>query len=181
MPLPAIATERLDLSPLAVEAIEALMAGDRARLAALTGAVFPTPLVPPSMMEDALPFIRDRLRAEPREAAWWSWLLVRRDTGQAVGSVGFGGPPDDDGATVIGYAIYPEFQGRGLATEATRALVAWALAQPGARYVRATIPPANAPSRRVAEGAGLRQVATAWDDEVGEVLVYEVAAESASS
>ena len=181
MPLPAIATERLDLSPLAVEAIDALLAGDRPRLAALTGAVFPTPLVPPPMMDDALPFIRDRLRDEPAEAAWWSWLLVRRDTDRAVGSVGFGGPPDADGAVVVGYAVYPEFQGQGFATEATRALVAWALAQPGARLVRATIPPENAPSRRVAEGAGLRQVGIGWDDEVGEVLVYEVAADPASS
>ena len=181
MPPLAIATERLDLSPLAADAIEALLAGDRARLDALTGAAFPTPLRPPPLMEDALPFIRDRLLAEPDEAAWWSWLLVRRDTGRAVGSVGLGGSPDAEGVVVVGYAVYPEFQGQGFTTEATRALVAWALAQPGARLVRATIPPENAPSRRVAEGAGLRQVGTGWDDEVGEVLVYEVAADPASS
>ncbi len=95
--------------------------------------------------------------------------------------VGFGGLPDDEGAVVIGYAVYPESQSHGFGTEATRALVGWALAQPGVRLVRATVPPGNAPSRRVAEGAGLRQVATSWDDEIGVVLVDEVRAETGPS
>src|SRR3712207_8786626 len=39
----------------------------RSRLEALTGARFPEPLRPPPLMDDALSFIRDRLRARSEE------------------------------------------------------------------------------------------------------------------
>jgi RimJ/RimL family protein N-acetyltransferase len=74
---------------------------------------------------------------------------------------------------LLGYAIYPRVEGRGYATEATRALIAWALDQVGVAAVRATIPPWHTPSLRVAQKAGMRQVGTARDEEVGEVLVFE--------
>ena len=173
---PDIATERLDLPPLSAEAIEALIDGDGERLTALTGAVFPLPVRAPPLMEDALPFFRDRLRDEPSVAPWFARLIVRRETREAVGSVGLNGPPDAEGMVLAGYSVYPEFQGHGYATEAMRALVAWALAQPGVTRVRATIPPGNAPSLRVAEKAGMRLVGTERDDEVGEVQVWEIAA-----
>ena len=76
--------------------------------------------------------------------------------------------------------VYPEFQGRGFATEAVRALVSWAVAQPGVARVRATIPPWNASSLRVAEKAGLRPVGTDVDEEGGEVQVWEAEADTGS-
>ena len=169
-----LSTDRLTLAPLTAEALDALVVGDRARLEALTGARFSEPLQPPPLMADALPFMRDRLRAEPREVGWWAWLIVVRATREAVGSVGLGGRPDAAGAVSLGYSIYPAFEGQGYATEAARALAAWALEQPEVTRVRATIPPGHVPSLRVAEKVGMRQVGTAHDDEVGEVLVFEV-------
>ena len=74
----------------------------------------------------------------------------------------------------VGYAIYPEHEGHGYATEATSALVEWALAQPGVQRVVATIPPEHGASRRVAEKAGLVPVGSDHDAVAGEVLVYEV-------
>ena len=173
----AIATERLDLPPLSAAAIQALIDGDGERLAELTGAVFPLPLRAPPELEDALPFLRDRVREDPA-TPWWARLLIRRQTREAVGSAGFAGAPDATGTVVVGYSVYPEFQGHGYATEAVRALVAWALAQPNVTRVRATIPPGNGPSLRVAEKAGLRRVGTEIDEEVGEVEVWEIEAGS---
>ena len=74
----------------------------------------------------------------------------------------------------MGYSIYPAFEGQGYATEAARALAGWALDQPGVTCVRATIPPRHAPSLRVVEKLGMRQVGTVHDDDVGEVLVFEL-------
>ena len=48
-----------------------------------------------------------------------------------TGALGFGGPPDPEGAVMIGYSTYPGADRKGYASEATRALVEWALAQPG--------------------------------------------------
>ena len=170
-------TQRLELLPLTTDALDALILRDRAWLEALTIARFPVPLLPPPLMDDALPFMRDRLRADPGDPGdlgWWAWLIIDRATREAVGSVGLGGRPDGEDTVVLGYAVYPAFEGRGYGTEAARALVSWALGQIGVTRVRATIPPGHTPSLRVAEKLGMRQVGTAQDDEVGEVLVFEL-------
>jgi ribosomal-protein-alanine N-acetyltransferase len=168
-------TARLDLSPLRAEAIDALIAGDGERLRRLTGVRFGNPSPPPYMAE-ALPVVRERLLAHPEETPWWNWLVVHRDTAEAVGSVAFGGPVNADGAVLVGYAIYGEFEGRGYATEAVKAMVTWAFAQPGVREVRALAPVWNTPALRVAENVGMRPVASEEDDDVGEVLLYAVTA-----
>ncbi len=171
---PAIRADRLDLRPLTADAVQALIDGDLDRLQSLAGAVFPLPLEAPPEMADALPYFVERLRAEPEIAPWWARLLVRRETREAVGSAGFGGGPDEAGTVVIGYSVYPVFQGHGYATEAAGALAAWALSQAGVTNIRATIPLGHTPSLRVAEKLGMRPVGTTRDDEVGEVLVFEL-------
>jgi ribosomal-protein-alanine N-acetyltransferase len=168
---PVVRTERLQLTPLPAPALDALLARDGATLERLTGARFADPAAPP-YMADALPVVRDRLRQAPQEAPWWNWLAVRGESAEAVGSVAFAGPPDEDGAVLIGYAMYPAFEGRGYATEAVRAMIDWAFAQPGVRQVRALAPVWNTPALRVAENVGMRPVASEEDDDVGEVLLY---------
>lgn len=171
---PAVRTDRLDLTPMAGPAIVALMAGDAVRLRELTGATFPSPATPPPYMADALPVVREHLEREPGEAPWWTWLAARRGDREVVGAVALGGPPDEAGAVLIGYAIYQAHEGRGYATEAVRGMVAWVLAQPGVRAVRALAPVWNTPALRVAENVGMRPVASDEDDEVGQVFTYEI-------
>ena len=63
--------------------------------------------------------------------AYGVYQLVRSGDAVVVGDIGFHGPPDDgrvgDGRVRAG----PGGAGQGYATEALRAVVAWALAQPG--------------------------------------------------
>jgi [ribosomal protein S5]-alanine N-acetyltransferase len=99
--------------------------------------------------------------------------VVLRDTREAVGSVALAGKPDAAGAVLIGYAMYPGWEGHGYATEAVRAVIEWAFAQPGVRVLRALAPVWNTPAVHVAEKVGMRPIASNEDDEVGEVLVYE--------
>ena len=127
-------------------------------------------------MAEALPDVRERLRVRPEEAPWWTWLIVREDTGEAVGSVALGGPPDASGAVLVGYTVYPEHEGHGFATEAVRGMIGWAFRQPGVREVRALAPVWNTPALRVAENVGMRPVGPDEDDDVGEVLIYSVTA-----
>jgi [ribosomal protein S5]-alanine N-acetyltransferase len=168
-----LATSRLTLVPFAPEAIDALLGGDEPRLRTLTGLRFPTPLGPPPLMAEVLPLVRDRLRADPGSAGWWTWLTVDRATSEVTGAIGFGGPPDAEGAVMIGYATYPGAEQRGFATEATTALVAWALSQPGVVRVCSSIPPDNIAARRVAEKVGMRVAGTVWEEEIDDVLLYE--------
>jgi ribosomal-protein-alanine N-acetyltransferase len=170
-----IRTERLRLRVLRRPAIQAMIAGDGPRLLAETGARFRWP-APPPYMGDALPDVAERLREHPAEAPWWSWLIVREDTGEAVGSVALGGPPDPAGRVLVGYAVYPEHEGHGFATEAVRGMIAWAFRQPAVREVRALAPVWNTAALRVAENVGMRPVAADEDDDVGEVLIYALTA-----
>ncbi len=168
-------TDRLRLTVLDLAAVESLLAGDSRRLEDATGARFRWPAPPPYMAE-ALPDVRERLRLRPEEAPWWTWLIVREDTGEAVGSVALGGPPDPSGAVLVGYTVYPEHEGHGFATEAVRGMIGWAFRQPGVREVRALAPVWNTPALRVAENVGMRPVGSDEDDDVGEVLIYSVTA-----
>ena len=167
-------TSRLVLLSLTADAIDAMLAGDAARLTTLTQARFPQPLKPPPLTEDVLPLVRDRLRTDPSQDGWWTWLVVRKDTGEAVGSAGFGGGPDPEGAVMVGYATYPTAERHGFATEAAGALIGWALNQPGVVRVCASLPPDNAPAIRVAEKLGMRMLGTVWEEDLDEVLLYGV-------
>ena len=167
-------TPRLLLLSLTADAIDALLTGDAARLAALSDARFPQPLRPPPLTEEVLPLVRDRLRADPSQDGWWTWLVVRKDTNEAVGSAGFGGGPDSEGAVMLGYATYPTAERHGFATEAAGALVRWALSQPRVARVCASLPPDNSPAIRVAEKLGMRMLGTVWEEDLDEVLLYGI-------
>lgn len=109
----------------------------------------------------------DGIRAEivemaarrPGEPGGWVQLsVVEREGGRLVGDVGLSCVEGEPGVVKIGYTIAPEFQGRGLGTEAVCALVAYALGTLGAEVVRAHANAENEASIRVAERAGLRLV-----------------------
>jgi GNAT superfamily N-acetyltransferase len=78
-----------------------------------------------------------RLYASAPQDPWvHGFSMVQRDTGIAVGSCGFKGPPAEDGAVEIAYGVDPDHQRKGYATEAAEALVAFAVASGQVRVVR---------------------------------------------
>ena len=107
------------------------------------------------------------------------FVLVSRDTGNAVGKCGFKGPPDADGMVEIAYGVDAEHQGKGYATEAAEALVRYAFEQGPARIVRAhTLPEPNA-STRVLIKCGFRQIGEVIDPDDGLVWRWERKADPA--
>lgn len=100
---------------------------------------------------------------------WGMYVLVRREDGRAVGAMGFHGVPDESGRVEIGYDLVEGARGHGYATEALRALSAWALDRPEVRTVVANVERDNLPSQNVLARAGFTQVA-----EDPEHLTYEL-------
>ncbi|QKV98091.1 GNAT family N-acetyltransferase [Streptomyces sp. NA02950] len=86
-------------------------------------------------------------------------LVIERDSGLVVGSIGLFWPPDD-GTLEIGYGIVESRRGRGYASEATRALAEFALTAPGVRTVFANVELSNPASVRVLEKAGFHRWTT---------------------
>ena len=83
------------------------------------------------------------------ERRWSPRHIVRRDTGRAVGSIGFFGAPGGDRTVEIGYGLVETSWGRGLASEAVAALVASAEETGEVDLVIAHTLADNEPSQRV--------------------------------
>jgi len=91
--------------------------------------------------------------ANPDGERFGVWLMIERDTNTVVGDVGFLGPPDD-GLLEIGFSVLPGYRRRGYASEAARAMVAWALREPGVRGVVARCDADNEASIGVIQRVG---------------------------
>lgn len=82
----------------------------------------------------------------------FTWLLTLPPSDRAVGAIAC--RPKDEGVE-FGYVLHRDAHGRGLATEASRALVGWLKSRRRVSRVEATCDVENAASARVLEKAGL--------------------------
>jgi RimJ/RimL family protein N-acetyltransferase len=124
--------------------------------------------------DDVSPAWLAELRAATEPDPWMhGFAVVERESHSVIGNVGFKGPPDEHGTVEIGYGIVPGYQGRGHATEAAAALVAFAFKHDGVHRVRAhTLPTPNA-STRVLEKCGFQYLGEVMDPEDGLVWRWE--------
>ncbi|MFI7278964.1 GNAT family N-acetyltransferase [Micromonospora chersina] len=148
---PDLTTDRLVLRPWPAEEAAAIVAGKRG------------PHWAPDFPADGERVIAGIIAGNP-DRPHGHRLVIERETGLAVGGIGLKLPPTD-GAVEFGYGIVESRRCRGYITEAVRALVAHALTLPGVTAVYATVDPANVPSVRVLEKAGLRRDGTVDSDE----------------
>jgi GrpB-like predicted nucleotidyltransferase (UPF0157 family)/RimJ/RimL family protein N-acetyltransferase len=107
------------------------------------------------------PFNREQTREHllrhmrlEREHGFATWAVVEQSSGKVIGHCGLqhldGGPEVE-----VGWALVPSRWGRGYATEAARASVAWGFEQLGLEEIVAVTRPTNARSRRVMEKLGM--------------------------
>jgi RimJ/RimL family protein N-acetyltransferase len=168
-----LVTERLVLVPITLPMVEAVFAGDRARAEAIADARLPEAWPGRALVERAFSQDLDAIRRDPERSLWGDHLVLEKQSPRIVGSVIFHGRPES-GIAEVGYGVELESQGRGYATEATRACVEWALGQPECSAVRATTYPWHRASLRVIEKLGMAQIGTEPHDIFGELLVFEI-------
>jgi len=122
--------------------------------------------------------IQEMLRRAPGEPdGWVQFSVAERGSGRLVGDVGLSPAEGEPGVIKVGYTIAPEFQRRGYATEAVKALVWYAMETLGAEVVRAYADAANVPSIRVAEKVGMKlveRIEEPYGDEIWFGVRYEV-------
>ena len=102
--------------------------------------------------------IEEMLRRTPGEPGWVQLSVVTAAGSALVGDVGLCPRVDEPEVVMVGYTIAPSEQGKGYATEAMGAVVAYALDELGAGLVRAYADAENIASVRVAEKVGLAVV-----------------------
>jgi len=91
------------------------------------------------------------------------WAVAEKETGRFMGEVGFSDfkrviEPSLNGIPEIGWVIAPHGHGKGYATEAAQAAVAWGEAHFGPVGTACIIAPENGSSIRVAEKCGYREL-----------------------
>jgi RimJ/RimL family protein N-acetyltransferase len=114
----------------------------------------------------------DKFNASAFEDPWVHGFRVCLPGGVEVGMGSFKGPPVN-GAVEIAYAIVPEHQGKGYATEAARAMTDYAFNSPGVTLVCAHTLPDGVASQRVLKKAGYAHVGEVVDPEDGLVWRFE--------
>lgn len=92
------------------------------------------------------------------------WVIEEKATGSFVGETGFVDfkrdiKPALDGLPEIGWALVPSAQGKGFATEAARAAIAWQETHHAWPRTVCMIEPGNSASIHVAEKCGYREFA----------------------
>ena len=174
MPHSTLLTARLELVPITLPLVEALMLDRRADAEAVLGARLPNAWPGRTLIEQAFSASLERIQENPEVQLWGSRVMITREGARwVIGSVLFHGAPDDAGLVEVAYGVEQQSQSKGYATEGTRASVEWALGQPGVRAVRGTTPPWHTPSRRVLEKCGLEVVGNRESGMLGELLEYE--------
>ena len=172
-----IRTARLELPALTIPHYDRLLAGDRAAVGRDLDADLGE-----AWLGDArwlLSLRREQLREHPDHEPWLIRPVILREDGQvpaAIGYVNFHAPPDDAGVVEIGYALLPEWRGRGYAIEAARGALAWAAADPRTRTLRASVAPDNEPSLRLVAKLGLVRTGEQWDPDDGLELIHDIGA-----
>jgi aminoglycoside 6'-N-acetyltransferase len=122
--------------------------------------------------------IREMAQRRPGEPGWVQLSVEDRATGELLGDVGMSPAAGEPGVVKLGYTIAPEFQRRGYATEAVRALVGYVFDVLGADVVRIYADGDNVASHRVAEKSGLGLIERFRHEEGGETwfgVRYELA------
>lgn len=167
-------TPRLELVPITVPVVEAVLTGQRERAEELLAARCPVSWPNRALIERAFYASIEAIRAAPATRLWGDRVMITREVERrVVGSVVFHGAPDAEGAVEVAYGVEEDSQRQGYATEATRASVAWALEQPDVCVVRAATPPWHVASQRVLERCGLSRVGER-ESPLGELWEYEL-------
>lgn len=88
----------------------------------------------------------------------FEWLVVTRDSQQAIGWVSLRVGDGGRGTAEIGYSILASHRGTGYASEAARAVVDHAFERSDLRQIDACCVPTNAASRRLLASIGFSEV-----------------------
>lgn len=109
---------------------------------------------------------KERVENGKQPDPWqFGFAVIHKKDNALIGTCGFPGPPDSNGIAEIAYGIAPDYQGRGYATEAAKALIDFATDDPRVRTICAhTLAEKNA-STRVLEKCGLKKIGEAIDPE----------------
>jgi len=172
--VPSIRTPRLELVAMSIPFMQALVARDLATAHDEVDAHIPADL--PDELADFLQYRLGQLSVDPSIRQWLGRLMVLTEPGggrRVIGTIGFHGPPDEQGRVEIGYRVQAEFRRQGYARECVLAMFEWAHREHGIRRFVASVSPTNEASLGLVAGFGFTQTGSHMDPIDGLELVLE--------
>jgi RimJ/RimL family protein N-acetyltransferase len=152
-------TKKLRIIPLTTEQLKILLEGQDKLDSALGLKPCGVPL--DEHMLNAVREMYELCVGNPKEYLWYTdWLIILKDENIAIGSIGFRGKPNEKREFEIGYGINEAYRGRGLATEAVKAMLDWAFSLNNAYFMQAQTEEENIASQRVLEKCGFTKKGT---------------------
>jgi len=115
-----------------------------------------------------------RVQARWEQYGYSWWVIKEKASGEIVGAACLQHLANVDGAPLeIGWRLVPEHHGKGYATEAAKAIIAFAVERTGTTYLVAVADPDNIPSHRVMQRLGMTYKAIEQHYDVP-CVVYEL-------
>lgn len=90
-----------------------------------------------------------------RTGDFFDWAIVDRASGRMIGTCGFTCFHYESNSAEIGYVLHPDFRGRGLATEAARAVLTFGFEELNLHRIEARYMQENTASRKLMERVGM--------------------------
>ena len=152
--MPSITTARLQLTALSREQLIQYL-DQPERLGTELGVSLSRPILTETTQRAMNMKTQKMAAADIRDHPWYTyWLIILRQEKHAAGLIGYKGLIEGQEEVEIGYVIESGHRNKGYMTEAVKALVSWALADPRCKAVFAPVLKSNQPSSRVLEKAG---------------------------
>lgn len=98
---------------------------------------------PDSDVLETLPKIINNLSRVENPTGFESWIVIKKDTREVIGDVGFKGFDDETKSCDIGYGIIEAERRNGYAEEAARTLIHWAFSNKSLSHITARCLPKN--------------------------------------
>ena len=114
------------------------------------------------------------------DANYYKWAIcLKDDPEQVIGDISIVAMDEDDSSCEIGYILGKNYWGRGMMTEALKAVLDFCFTQAGFQKVRARYASLNPASGRVMEKAGMSYLKTVANgverkDYVADLIYYQI-------
>ena len=106
-------------------------------------------------LEEARSIVEQSVRSF-EERGYGLWLVFSRETARLMGFAGLRQSSDESPNLI--YGVHPDFWGKGLATEAAKAVLDFAFDTLGLKSVKADVDEPNVISVRILEKLGMRRI-----------------------
>jgi RimJ/RimL family protein N-acetyltransferase len=174
---PVIQSKRLDLIPMTPAVLRLVLAGGFRGAGELLGITAPTDW---DITLDAMELRLRQLVENPGLQPWLLRAISLRGQGIFVGHIGFHTTPGAEylaelspGGVEFGFGVLEPWRRRGIATEASEALMGWAHEEHQVQRFVVSISPENIPSLALAAKLGFQKIGSQMDEVDGPEDIFE--------